>query len=102
MPLYRQPSHSRFKVFTKPAHRFQLAGGFFFVSVHYNSSGFALQRRTVHFDLTALSCFCYNRLAIYGEVSEWFKEPVLKTGDAAMHRGFESHPLRHMEWYSRG
>ena len=31
----------------------------------------------------------------YGEVSEWFKEPVLKTGDAAMHRGFESHSLRH-------
>ena len=30
-----------------------------------------------------------------GEVSERFKEPVLKTGDAAMHRGFESHPLRH-------
>ena len=24
-------------------------------------------------------------------------EPVLKTGDAAMHRGFESHPLRHDE-----
>ena len=31
-----------------------------------------------------------------GEVSERFKEPVLKTGDAAMHRGFESHPLRHI------
>ncbi len=29
-----------------------------------------------------------------GEVSEWFKEPVLKTGDAATHHGFESHPLR--------
>ena len=35
--------------------------------------------------------------AEYGEVSEWFKEPVLKTGDAATHRGFESHPLRHNE-----
>ncbi len=30
-----------------------------------------------------------------GEVSEWFKEPVLKTGDSARGRGFESHPLRH-------
>ncbi len=29
-----------------------------------------------------------------GEVSEWFKEPVLKTGDFARSRGFESHPLR--------
>ena len=29
-----------------------------------------------------------------GEVSEWFKEPVLKTGDAERHRGFESHLLR--------
>ena len=31
-----------------------------------------------------------------GEVSERFKELVLKTSDAAMHRGFESHPLRHI------
>ena len=31
---------------------------------------------------------------ICAEVSEWFKEPVLKTGDSAMGRGFESHPLR--------
>src|SRR5699024_2921823 len=30
----------------------------------------------------------------YGELSEWFKEPVLKTGDAATHREFESHTLR--------
>ena len=30
-----------------------------------------------------------------GEVSEWFKEPVLKTGDSVRGRGFESHPLRH-------
>ena len=34
--------------------------------------------------------------AEYGEVSERFKEPVLKTGDAATHRGFESPPLRHI------
>ncbi len=32
-----------------------------------------------------------------GEVSEWFKEPVLKTGDSARGRGFESHPLRHFD-----
>ena len=31
-----------------------------------------------------------------GELSEWFKEPVLKTGDAATHRGFESLTLRHI------
>ena len=29
-----------------------------------------------------------------GEVSEWFKEPVLKTGDSERDRGFESHLLR--------
>ena len=27
-------------------------------------------------------------------MSEWFMEPVLKTGDAARHRGFESLSLR--------
>ena len=32
--------------------------------------------------------------SFYGKVSEWFKEPVLKTGDPARDRGFESHPLR--------
>ncbi len=41
-----------------------------------------------------------------GEVSEWFKEPVLKTGDSERGRGFESHPLRHNnfseEKYSSG
>ena len=31
---------------------------------------------------------------LLGEVSEWFKEPVLKTGDPARDRGFESHLLR--------
>ena len=39
---------------------------------------------------------CYNIQASYGEVSEWFKELVLKTSDVARHRGFESHPLRHI------
>ena len=31
-----------------------------------------------------------------GEVSEWFKELVLKTSDSERGRGFESHPLRQM------
>ena len=44
-----------------------------------------------------------------GEVSEWFKEPVLKTGDSERGRGFESHLLRldesllqHLEKYPSG
>ena len=32
----------------------------------------------------------------HGEVSEWFKELVLKTSDSERGRGFESHPLRHI------
>lgn len=35
-----------------------------------------------------------NRGISYGEMSEWFKEPVLKTGDSERGRGFESHLLR--------
>ena len=31
---------------------------------------------------------------LLGEVSEWFKELVLKTSDPARDRGFESHLLR--------
>ena len=34
---------------------------------------------------------------VSGEVSEWFKELVLKTSDPARDRGFESHPLRQGE-----
>ena len=34
---------------------------------------------------------------MHGELSEWFKEPVLKTGDGATHREFESHTLRQKE-----
>ena len=45
-----------------------------------------------------------------GEMSEWFKELVLKTSDPARGRGFESHSLRHflnccefdLEKYPRG
>ena len=33
--------------------------------------------------------------AAFGEMSERFKELVLKTSDTAMCRGFESHSLRH-------
>ena len=40
-----------------------------------------------------MRCEMYKHCG-YGEVSEWFKEPVLKTGDPARDRGFESHPLR--------
>ena len=32
----------------------------------------------------------------FGEMSERFKELVLKTSDSAMSRGFESHSLRHL------
>ena len=38
---------------------------------------------------------------MFGEVSEWFKELVLKTSDSERDRGFESHPLRHSIQYIR-
>ena len=45
-----------------------------------------------------LTCFPENViLDAYGELSEWFKEPVLKTGDGETHREFESHTLRQKE-----
>ena len=31
-----------------------------------------------------------------GEVSEWLKVPLSKSGVVNSHRGFESHPLRHV------
>ena len=37
-------------------------------------------------------------LSIIGEVSERFKELVLKTSDFERGRGFESHPLRQYCW----
>ena len=43
--------------------------------------------------------FLYNSHRLWkinGEMSERFKEPVLKTGDTAMCRGFESHSLRQL------
>jgi hypothetical protein len=36
----------------------------------------------------------FARLADIGEVSEWFKVPLSKSG-VRKHRGFESRPLRH-------
>lgn len=33
----------------------------------------------------------------HGELSERFKEPVLKTGDGETHREFESHTLRQIK-----
>ena len=53
--------------------------------------------------LTKENHFWYNA-SYNGEVSEWFKEPVLKTGDSERDRGFESHPLRHgvvLKWLKR-
>ena len=37
--------------------------------------------------------------AVSGEVSEWFKELVLKTSDSARNRGFESHPLSQLNTF---
>lgn len=37
---------------------------------------------------------------IFGELSERFKEPVLKTGDGSNHREFESHTLRQNKFRS--
>ena len=61
------------------------------------------------------SVLWYNSIRLWkipGEMSERFKELVLKTSDTAMCRGFESHSLRHfsfpgansfdLEWYPRG
>ena len=38
----------------------------------------------------------YDRYRRLGEVSEWFKELVLKTSDSARNQGFESLPLRQL------
>ena len=44
---------------------------------------------------SATFLFCaFVEQAHFGEMSERFKEPVLKTGDGATHRGFKSHSLR--------
>ena len=47
-------------------------------------------------DIASVLWYNSNRLwKIPGEMSERFKELVLKTSDTAMCRGFESHSLRH-------
>ena len=38
----------------------------------------------------------------FGEVSEWFKELVLKTSDSERGRGFESHLLRSIHFIESG
>lgn len=38
----------------------------------------------------------YLICSVHGRVAERFKAPVLKTGDPARDRGFESHPFRHI------
>ena len=48
----------------------------------------------------------YNEGYRFGEMAEWLKAPVLKTGDVERHRGFESLSLRDfssaMEKYPSG
>ena len=47
------------------------------------------------FMLSSAVCFgILIKVLVPGEMSEWFMEPVLKTGDAERHRGFESLSLR--------
>ena len=41
-------------------------------------------------------CDIISTVSCDGEVSEWFKELVLKTSDPARDQGFESLPLRHL------
>ena len=66
-----------------------------FPLVHFSRmNGILGCNRKIRFCLTNAPALCYNTKAIHGEMSEWFKEPVLKTGDAARHRGFESLSLR--------
>ena len=55
-------------------------------------------------DTVLEKCYYYRVARIakankYGEVSEWFKELVLKTSDTERYRGFESHLLRHIRLF---
>ena len=43
----------------------------------------------------SLCCWTNRKHNIRGEMSEWLKEPVLKTGDGSAVRGFESRSLLH-------
>ena len=53
-----------------------------------------LTNKTQRSIITKVSLLKKSKLNQYGEVSEWFKELVLKTSDSVRGRGFESHPLR--------
>ena len=56
----------------------------------YPMRGLAIQNPQ-HALTTAVKSVMIDRT---GELSEWLKEPVLKTGDSARNREFESHTLR--------
>ena len=47
--------------------------------------------------VTKLSTAAMKQVIGHGEVSEWFKELVLKTSDSERGRGFESHSLRQLQ-----
>ena len=55
-----------------------------------------LTNKTLRSIITKVSLLKKSKLNQYGEVSEWFKELVLKTSDSARGRGFESHSLRQL------
>ena len=57
-----------------------------------------LTNKTLRSIITKVSLLKKSKLNQYGEVSEWFKELVLKTSDSARGRGFESHLLRCIHW----
>ena len=61
----------------------------------YSKKRFKKTKKTYLKVLDILNKVCYTVQAVFGEVSEWFKEPVLKTGDSERDRGFESHLLRY-------
>ena len=46
--------------------------------------------------LSAIIVSVVERQNNNGEMSEWLKEPVLKTGDGSAVRGFESRSLLHL------
>ena len=52
-------------------------------------------KRLVYYIYCSRHTWAAKLKRICGEVSEWFKELVLKTSDSERGRGFESHPLRH-------
>ena len=53
-------------------------------------------KRLVYYIYCSRHTWAAKLKKICGEVSEWFKELVLKTSDSERGRGFESHPLRHI------